>query len=81
MGRENKNETKRERFVRLAENRTNRIINQLQLLGNLSNKNAYEYTEKDIQKMYKAIEDALSASKKCYSRQTEKGNTAFHFDD
>ena len=81
MSRAKDNETKREKFVRLAENRTNRIISQLQLLGNLSNKNAYEYTEKDIAKMFKAIEDALAASKRCYSKQGEKNDTVFRFDD
>ena len=29
-----KNETKREKFVRIAEARTNKIINMIQLLGN-----------------------------------------------
>ena len=32
-----KQETKREKFVRLAEARTNKIIDMLQLLGNCSN--------------------------------------------
>ena len=34
---EKKRETKREKFVRLAEARTNKIIDMLQLLGNCSN--------------------------------------------
>ena len=41
-------ETKRDKFVRLAENRTNKILDTLQLLGNCSNQNAYEYSKKDI---------------------------------
>ena len=44
-------ETKREKFVRLAENRTNKILDTLQLLGNCSNQNAYEYSKKDIDKI------------------------------
>ena len=39
------NETKREKFVRLAEARTNKIIDMLQLLGNCSNSSTYEYTQ------------------------------------
>ena len=81
MPTEKKEESKRDKFVRLAENRTNRIISQLQLLGNLSNKNAYEYSDKDIAKMYKAIEEALAASKRCYTKQDDKTNKLFHFDD
>ena len=36
-------ETKREKFVRIAEARTNKIINMIQLLGNCSNQSLYEY--------------------------------------
>ncbi len=39
-----KNETKREKFIRLAEARTNKIIDTLQLLGNCSNLSTYDYT-------------------------------------
>ena len=39
---------KRERFVRVAESRTNKIIEMIRLLGNCSNKSNYEYDEKDI---------------------------------
>ena len=42
-------ETKRDKFVRLAEARTNRIIDTLQLLGNCSNTSAYEYTQQDVE--------------------------------
>ena len=35
-------ETKRQKFVRLAEARTNKIIDMLQLLGNCSNSSAYD---------------------------------------
>ena len=36
-------ETRSERFVRIAEARTNKIITMLQLLGNCANKSNYEY--------------------------------------
>ena len=38
---EKKSESKRDRFVRLAEARTNKIIDMLQLLGNCANTNTY----------------------------------------
>ena len=41
-------EEKRERFKRVAENRTNRIIESIRLLGNCSNRSNYEYTEEDV---------------------------------
>ena len=74
-------ETKREKFVRLAERRTNRILDQLDLLSNLNNTNVYEYTQKDINKMFKAIEDAITESKKKFARNDGKGDRHFSFDE
>ena len=51
-----KNETKRERFVRLAEARTNKILDMMKLLGNCSSKSNYEYTDEDVRKIFNAIE-------------------------
>ena len=48
-------ETKRQKFVRLAENRTNRILDTLELLSNLSNTSNYEYNQKDVERIFKAI--------------------------
>lgn len=49
-------ETKREKFVRLAEARTNKIIEMLKLLGNCSNTGSYEYTDDDVKKIFGEIE-------------------------
>ena len=41
-------ESKRDKFVRVAEARTNKIIGMIKLLGNCSNKNTYEYSKEDV---------------------------------
>jgi len=51
----NKNETPKERFKRLATLRTNAAIDRLRILGNLSNRQLYDYTEEDIDKIFAAI--------------------------
>ena len=66
-------ETKRERFQRIATNRTNRIIDQLRLLGNCSNRLAYEYSDKDVNKIFSAIEGAVSDAKKRF-KSAPSGN-------
>lgn len=58
------NETKRERFVRMAESRTIKIISMMRLLGNCSNKCAYEYSDKDVTKIFSAIDGAVADAKK-----------------
>lgn len=65
-------ETNRDRFIRIAEARTQKIINMLDLLGNCSNPYNYEYSQKDIEKMYGAIEAALRASKARFSEPKKK---------
>ena len=74
-------ETKREKFVRLAEARTNRIIDTLQLLGNLSNTSAYEYSKKDIDQMFKAIEEALGDTRNKFNKADVKGKQRFSFNN
>lgn len=56
-------ETKNERFIRIAEARTNKIINMINLLSNCSNKNNYEYTDEDVKKIFLAIENELKIAK------------------
>ena len=60
-------ETKYEKFKRLAENRTNKIIDMIRLLGNLSSRSTYEYSERDIVKIFSSIERELKISKLKFS--------------
>lgn len=57
------NNTKAERFVRVAEARTNKVIDMIRLLGNLSNTNVYEFKEEDIEKIFNAIEEEISSAR------------------
>lgn len=57
------NETKRERFVRIAEARTNKILEMIRLLGNCSSKGNYEYTEEDVKKIFGTLERELKNTK------------------
>ena len=52
-------EEKRERFKRLATIRTKAILDRLRVLGNCSQKHSYEYSAKDIEKIFSAIEKQL----------------------
>jgi len=77
---ENARESKREKFVRLAEARTNKIIDMIQLLGNCSNQSQYEYTQKDINKIFSAIQAELEAAKKRYNKQDSQKGSKFKLD-
>ena len=64
---------KRERFKRVAENRTNNIINQIRLLGNCANRSNYEYSEEEVKKIFAAIEAEIKDTKAKYqTKNTSK---------
>jgi len=52
-------ETRKEKFRRLATYRTNAVLDKLRLLGNLSNKSNYDYTDEEISKIFYAIDSQL----------------------
>ena len=68
---------KRAKFVQLANQRVNKAIDQLRLVGNLSNKAAYEYSEDDAKKIVKALQKACDATKAKLLGLTESGDQPF----
>lgn len=71
------NESKRERFVRLAEARTNKIIDMIQLLGNCSNSSVYEYTQQDVDQIFSAIETEVREAKKKFAKSEPAKSSKF----
>lgn len=69
--------SKRDKFVELAEARVNRAIKDLQLIGNLSNRAAYDFTEADIKKMFAAIQKATDTAKARFSRDGDTRSGEF----
>jgi hypothetical protein len=51
---------KRDKFVRLAEGRTQLALDAIRKIGNLSNKRAYDYDAADVKKITKALRDATA---------------------
>lgn len=60
---------KKENFKRVAENRTNKIINMISLLGNLNNTSFYDYNDEEIEAIFEAIHNELD---KQYKKLTKK---------
>jgi hypothetical protein len=56
-------ESKEEKFKRLASLRTQKVLDNIRILGNCSNKSLYAYTESEINKIFGTIERELKMTK------------------
>ena len=62
---------KRQKFVKLAENRTRNAIKAIRVIGKLGNKHAYEYDDSDVSKIVRALNKEIEALK---ARMTHSGS-------
>lgn len=60
------------KFKELAENRVNRALNYIRLIGNLANRNNYEYSEEEVQKIISILEVELKALKTKFGSEIQK---------
>lgn len=69
-------ENKKENFKRIASNRTNKIIETIQSLSNLTNTSYYEYTAEDIEKIFGSIIEEAEKTKEILLK-ANKSNRRF----
>jgi len=51
---------KRQKFRGIAESRTNKALDAIARIGNLSNRTLYEWEDAELKKILKALKDAVS---------------------
>lgn len=64
-------ESRNERFKRLAQSRGDRLIREINLLGNLANKNNYSYTEDQVWALFEPIEKELRETRDKFFSDTK----------
>ena len=65
----------REKFVELAEKRVTKTLKDIRLIGNLSNKSNYAYTDSDVKKIHGTLKRALDDMKLRFeSKGSEKAD-------
>lgn len=57
------NESKENRFKRIAEKRVRSILRDFRILGNCGNRGNYSYTEDQIRKIFSEIDQSLKETK------------------
>jgi hypothetical protein len=58
-----KEESKNDRFKRIATRRTNEILQKIRVLGNCANRSSYEYSEDEVEKIFSEINKQLKITK------------------
>ena len=69
-------ETKEEKFRRLAELRVNAALDRIRLIGQLSNRGNYGYTDEQVEMIFKALQKALVETKSKF-RESAKDKNRF----
>jgi|TARA_Y100000991_G_scaffold203249_1_gene177751 hypothetical protein len=72
--------SKREKFVELANKRVTSAIDKLRLIGNLSDKRYYEFTEKDTKQIFDALSKELNSIKTKFMSNSKVREKEFNLD-
>ena len=72
--------SKREKFVELANKRVTSAIDKLRLIGNLSDKRYYEFTDKDTKQIFDALSKELNSIKTKFNSNLKVREKEFNLD-
>lgn len=67
----------RDKFVELANKRVTKAIKDLRLIGNLSNRRAYKYTDADAKKIIRALQNEVDILKSRFRGDDGDDNSIF----
>ena len=67
---------RRDRFLRIAKKRTQRVIDNIESLSKCSNTSNYEYSKEDVNKMISAINKSIIKLKNSFETENK---TKFNF--
>jgi len=68
---------KRQKFIDLAEKRTQKAIKDIRLIGNLANSRNYEYSDEDVRKIYKTLNNELNEMKRKFESKESDDRIEF----
>ncbi len=73
-------EQDRAKFVELANKRVNSAIKTLRLIGNLSNHSNYDYTEGDVEAIFRTLSKELRNAKKRFNNAASPRDVLFRLE-
>jgi hypothetical protein len=66
------NESKEEKFKRIATSRTNKLLKAIRLLANCSNTSVYSYSQDDVRKIFAVVDKELRKAKDKFDDKVEE---------
>jgi len=70
-------EDKHAKFRELAEKRTNKALDSIRLIGNLSNRQTYVFEEVEVRKIVKALKEAVAEVETRFSKTSGRSGGEF----
>lgn len=68
------------KFVELANKRVNKALKDIQLIGNLANRQNYEFTNEQARKIVRALQQEVDVVKQSFQSVDEVGRKYFVLD-
>lgn len=70
---------RRERFIKVGERRINNALKAISLIGNLSNKGNYEYSQAEVRKIERVLKEELASTMSRFDNNNSKSKNGFSF--
>ena len=67
----------RDKFVELAEKRVSRVVKDIRLIGNLSNRTNYSYSDEDVKKIIVTLKAEITKIQKRFETSVDKQDDVF----
>lgn len=66
------NEEKRKKFVEFADKRVNNVLHDIQILEPMARSNSYDFTRKDVDDMFNAMQETLNEAKEEFNKKFDE---------
>lgn len=66
------NEEKRAKFIEYAGKRVNNVLHDIQILEPMARSNSYDFTRKDVEDMFTAIQEAVNDAKEEFNKKFDE---------
>lgn len=74
-----KSTAKKERFKNVAGRRVQKVLDDIESLSKCANRSTYDYTDEEVRKMLKAINEKVVLLKAAFSANSKSGKQTFEF--